>query len=337
MIKLIYKLSLLLVLIGGIGEIAWHSIGFPFYWGNTQLNTKLEILKEEQQSFNTYFIGSSITFRQVIPSVFDSLSQGPTKSLNLGVDGCFLPQVFMLLDELMKDTTIKYLFVELNSYDHFGPNFRVVDNKYYLSPKWLSKTIPYLWTTSISLVQKVGLSGMYVYAYLEKSLGLGMRADFIKQTHTGNRFGGYTLMGKNKDGFYKLTGEKTKKQKELKELPPTMKNLKAAYQNAYKKPTQNLIYNKVLSKQWLTYLQLAESHGIHLFFVLNAVKCVLDSEEEMLGLFYQFPKKNRIDLANPDRYPAFYEIENRWDISHLNTKGATIFSKELAVAFNEHR
>lgn len=336
MLKLIFKFLGLFVILIFIGELGWKATDLPYYWGNVQLNTKLEYLKEKKIDPDNYFIGSSVTFRHVIPTIFDSLSYNDIGySFNLGCDGIFAPQTTFLLEHLMEeDTSIKHLFIELNSYDYFGQNFRTTRSKYYFNSKYLADFYQYISASSISITNKLGISGMYLYTYFEKIGGLGMRNKFLTQLQEKNTFKGDVLMGEYKDGHFALK-EKKRSQKEEKELKEELQKIEndfeLTYRNILSKKTG---YNKVLKKQLDTFFQKAKEKNVNVIFILNPVEYVFDKPSEMVALFQALPEKNKIDLADPNKHQEFYLLENRWDRGHLNDKGAIIYSKKLAEAFN---
>ncbi len=336
MVKLFYKIILLSVVLGILGEFFWNSSGqLPHYWGNIHLNTKIEYLKEKNIQPNTYFIGSSITFRQVMPLLFDSIAQVKTQSFNLGADGAFPPQTYLLLDHLMEENdSIKYLFVELSGYDYFAQNFRTTRSKYYLTLPHLSSFYQYIFASSVPLGTKIGISGMYLYSYIEKLLGLGMRKEYVKEITEKNTNIALGVVGRNNTGFYPL-GEKTSNIHEKNRLPDFLKILEKDFSKAYEstkigKP----YYNKVFKKQLDHYIALAKTKDIQLIYILNPVKGVFDSPSDIVALFQELPEINKIDLADPSKHPELYLLKYRWDKEHLNTAGSVIYSKKLAESFN---
>ncbi len=337
MIKLFFKFTGLFFILMVIGELGWKSMNLPYYWGNIQLNTKLEYLKEKKIDPQNYFIGSSITFRQVIPTIFDSLVHHDIGySFNLGCDGTFAPQTTYLLEHLIEeDTTINYLFLELNGYDYFAQNFRTTRSKYYLSIQHSQKIFQYIFVSSISFANKLGITGMYLYSYLEKLTALGMRKDYLKEIHEKNTFKGEVLMGKHKDGHYAFNKSVTPNKLERARIASALKKLKDDFLTAYQaKGKKELPFNSALAAQLWAYIALAKEKNIHLIYILNPVECVFDKPEEMLGLFENLPIEHRIDLANPLENPALYLEDNRWDAGHLNTAGSIIFSQKLTESFN---
>jgi hypothetical protein len=85
----------------------------------SQVTPKLRFLREHRADFDTIFIGSSRVFRGIAPAVFDRTmaeSGCPTRSFNLGIDGMWPPEQFLLIERVlaMRPTTWRTVFIELN-------------------------------------------------------------------------------------------------------------------------------------------------------------------------------------------------------------------------------
>ena len=330
------KPLLLFVLLIIIAEVVTRSISLPYYWGNDLLSTKIHFLEEEGMDPNNYFIGSSITYRQAMPSVFDSLLQTPKQTFNLAADGAMPPQTFHVFDHLIEtDPTIEYIFFELNSYDDLNARmFQSTRSKYYFTLGYLGSSLNYLYHTTIKFHYKVWMALKYGITYLENLFKIGMRGDYMKFKAKANLLN-FAFMGKYGDGCSPFTTEITKNKKMSARLPEYAEQQKLDLLQAYSNVERNegLPYNKELRQQLDLQLQKASAKDIRLIYVLNPFAYPFDNADEMVSLFHSLPIENRIDMANPLKYPAFYQVVNRWDEGHLNAKGAAIYSRELSLAF----
>jgi len=77
----------------------------PFYWGNKLMGQKTEYLQDSNLSFDTYFIGSSKTFRQIDPLLFEQITGTP--AFNLGCSAMFALETEFLLDKLLSSEVSK--------------------------------------------------------------------------------------------------------------------------------------------------------------------------------------------------------------------------------------
>ncbi|MDC1161878.1 hypothetical protein OAT18_00395 [Tenacibaculum sp.] len=57
--------------------------------------------------------------------------------------------------------------------------------------------------------------------------------------------------------------------------------------------------------------------------------------QKALNLSLQIPEENFIDMSNPLNYDLLYSYENSFDIGHLNSKGAMLYSKMLGIEFKK--
>jgi hypothetical protein len=53
------------------------------------------------------------------------------------------------------------------------------------------------------------------------------------------------------------------------------------------------------------------------------------SYKKLLPILSLISKNHVIDLANPDKFPEFYEEENSFDVGHLNGMGAELMTQAL--------
>lgn len=337
--KSIFKSLLLISLLVLIAEIADKAIALPYYWGNDLLNTKIQFLTENDLDPKNYFIGSSVTYRQTMPSVFDSLANHPKHAtFNLAADGAMPPQTFYVFDHLIEqDTSIDYIFFELNSYDDLNDRmFHSTRSKYYYQTEHLLSSWKYLTYSSLKIPHKIWMSLKYTATYFEKLFKIGMRQDYLKYT-TNSNVVNMTIVGEEKDGFAPFPNTVTRNERMKARLPDYIekqrKNFTTVYQNM--ENLNSFKYNKELSNRIIHQIQKANKKNIKIIYILNPVANAFDNATEIVALLYSLPPTNRIDLANPLKYPEFYQIENRWDEGHLNASGAKIFSEKLGIAFNE--
>lgn len=332
-------MGILLLLIGiGINRV----VSTPEHWGSIQMNTKLKFLKEKNFDYKIYFIGSSVTFRHVIPSVLNkALGEESNYAFNLGADGTLPPETFHVMDYLLEaDKTVDYIFFEINSFHHLPEHvFIPTKTKYYFHIKDLLLSYKYFLSSNLVWFKKLGMAGKYTILYLENLFKVGMRADYIKFINGKNVFG-YDLLGKKQDGYLTLPNLMTKDKQIQKQMPSLLKKYKQSYEVGYTKLKENRLddnYNQTLSTLLVEQIKKAEAKGVTVIFILNPINHVFDKAEEMVALLQSLPEKNRIDLANPYKYSDLYKVENRWDEGHLNSKGAQLYTQELANQFEAIR
>jgi len=308
----------------------------PFSWGSMQLNSKLSFIEENNLDPNIYFLGSSVTNRQVRPTLFDSIvGDENLSSFNLSIDGTMPPHHFYLLENLLeRDETIDYIFMELDGFDHMPPrHFMTTFSKFYFTPKWFGWSILNLtFSKSIPPKQKLYMSYKYGRSFLENLFFVSMRFDALKSLLKKNAYS-YKVLNRHKDGFMYFNTEFTENKTQSKDKIKLLTQTKTEFEEAYTmKPEQlksNFVYKRMLKK----YLKMAKKHDVKLFYVMTPRNCVLLSAEELLDIKNSFPDEIVLDLADPSIFPDLYKPNLRYDADHLNDKGSRIYTSNIAESF----
>ena len=84
-----------------------------------EVSDKLRFFAAHQDEFDTLFIGSSRTYHQVSPSIFDQVMREngtPTRSFNFGIDGMRFPESIYLLERILDNNppNLKWVVIELD-------------------------------------------------------------------------------------------------------------------------------------------------------------------------------------------------------------------------------
>jgi hypothetical protein len=121
---------------------------------------------------------------------------------------------------------------------------------------------------------------------------------------------------------------------DLKKYGDKITSLEKEWKEIYKKGPDPEGPNKAELEMALYIISKFADKGTHLVFILNP-RQNLDKLPEKLALFNALPAENRIDLADPFKYPELFTIENSANLNHYDPAGAQIFTDDLAGAFNE--
>lgn len=311
----------------------------PFAWGSPQLISKLAFIDENQLDPNIYFLGSSITNRQLMPAVFDSAVGQGHNTFNLAVDGTMPPHHFYLLENLIKiDSTIDYIFMELDGFDYMDPkHYLTTFSKYYFSPRWYFWSMTNLaMSPSITYRQKLGMALRYSRSVVEHVLKVGMRFDILKYMTQGNVYS-FKALKRHKNGFMYFKTDFAESTAQLESKDKILTKTKSDFLSAHKKVKNgdalqsNAIYKYLLRQSQ----KKCDKLGIKLYYTINPRHSVLLSAEELLDIKSSFPEGRVIDVTDPQKYGALYDPMLRYDGDHLNGKGARLYSKLLAGLFQE--
>lgn len=321
----------------------------PFYYANPGFVTKMEYLKNNHQQYNTLVIGSSRTYRQVVPAVFDSLNQKQTATFNLAMSGALALEAFAFLDDLLETMIVdnkRFILVELQPFNPIpDENLHAARTKYFLDYRWYRFAVDYfIERKDLSYNEKEKIIKDYTISYIERILKIGllkgmMNAMVYKKLDK-------SVLGKNNDGYYaysdQIISEKIKGNKYKRDL------LIQKYENFLEDrtilddvhQTTKEVYEKrdfyPVSKAYLQQVnyvfEKAKKKNIHLIFFLPPR--LGSVYRNLLPIFQQIPENHRLDMANPFHYPEFYDIAYSFDRGHLNDAGAIVFSQKLATALH---
>ena len=180
-------------------------------------------------------------------------------------------------------------------------------------------------------------------SYMEKISGIGMTADFTHNTafcfglsddHEVNE------LEPSIRGHYSLDTEFRNTQSEelqaryddlfndLSALSKRKEDVQALYQAP---PLSD--YSTIHLDRIETLIGLSAEKGYQLIFVLPP-RLPERNYKQLLPLFAKLDDQHKIDLANPTKFPAFYEPDNSFDMSHLNDAGLVLYTRALAEALN---
>lgn len=283
---------------------------------------KIHFLEEHKESLDTIFFGSSKIYRQINPALYDSLTNH--KSFNFGIASCFPPSCtkkFNKLSELIRSSNIKTVFFELGTLAA-------------ISDYQESEELYYNFTSLYDFETILFHSGEFRMDLLSNVV----KATFHKYTR------GLRLL------FYEVKNYKNRSfEDSLGFQPLDYEKAKAIYSRH-----EAFIKNPVIrNSEWRENLTDRTNHSITLYQdylarILNKYKdagiqvVLLISPSSNPNLIYQqhseFLKQNMLPILNfssKKRYPNLYQIENFFDLAHLNKQGAKIYTRLIAEEWSQ--
>ncbi|MFI5171747.1 MAG: hypothetical protein ACHQFW_05115 [Chitinophagales bacterium] len=341
--KLFLKFGLLVLIAIILSQIALMSM--PFSWGNIRLNTKYETYVEDNEKYNTLFIGASTTYRHINPSEFDSIvnAQRPElniKSFNFGIPANRTPQSVFMLENLISydKANIKYVVIDLSELTKMGAdNLHKKEMIFWYTPNNILDVMKASWESEKGITKKVSVPCLHAFSFCEKSLLIGMGPALVQQ-QSGLNYDIRTL-GPDRNGFYSLDqemiddpdGDLASRYSELRTQDTIDYRTKRCqflfdkYKTAEKNP------NKTIEKNLTDLISYCEKNDIKIVIMLS--QRLGDRYEYLIPLFNQLPEENRIGFQDPSAYPMFNDRNNLFDLAHLNAPGAKIFTEIFAGEF----
>lgn len=313
----------------------------PYYWGAPQLVGKMTYYKQHKNDFNTLFLGTSQVYRQIIPSLFDTLTEGETRSFNFGIPGMSSLEMYAFYENLLKkdiSPQIKYVFMQLLPVQSIPDQYLHSERaKYFLNYHYYTFAVNYF-KTGLHIYDdkhREKIIGNYTIAYREKIFKIALLKKMLMFIFSPPKYD-KKMLGKQSDGFYSLEEESLLRISECVKCRQTSENinnnLKAvntAYQNV-----ALLKANKVYIQELNRLIEESKKRNIHLIFYLPPLE-VVGGHNHMMPIFHQINEKNKIYLANPIESPELYAVDIYFDTAHYNDKGAKICTAILAKKFNE--
>ncbi len=341
--KLSLRFGLLVLIVLIISQIAIHIM--PFSWGNIRLNSKYEAYTENSDQYNTLFIGASTTYRHINPIEFDSIvnSERPDlniKSYNFGIPANRTPQSVYMLQNLIKydKSNLKYVVIDLSELTKMGAdNLHKKEMIFWYTSDNIFDVMKASWESEKGIAKKVSVPSLHLFSYCEKSLMIGMGTAFVQQ-ETGMNVDDRTL-GPDRRGFYSLDqemiddpdGDLAIRYSELR-TPDTIAYRTQRCQflyDKYENTTANP--NKTIEKNLTDLIQFCNENDIKLIIMLS--QRLGDRYEYLIPLYNQLPAENKIGFQNPAAYPMLNDRNNLFDLAHLNSSGAKIFTEIFAGQF----
>ena len=324
--------------------VLYHGVNKDFYkeYEDPTLNSKLNFFLEDNK-FNTAFVGTSKTLRQIDTKIFSDYFGKKISAFNMGVIGLFPFRMNDFAERVSTKKRLKYLFIEIAPIDRVGSNYDYNPNILALSPSRFFTLLDYLKSNQIKLKTKLGYIVHYSRAFTYKYLGLGgskqllllsgaNKPEVVPSYNDNNDRNGFSpfdpLIKKGHFSKNMLKGSA-----DLKKNPTQITRVIASYKTAQ----ENL--NKTTDRFLLSIEKLAVSiseKGVTPIFVVPP-------RQMDYGLSPVLNQKNYLkekgfhvfDFSDPEEYPALYLVENSFDLSHLNEKGATIYTNNIISKFEE--
>ena len=321
---------------------------FDFKWDRSELGAKIDTAITVDNSFvpDSIFVGSSKTFRNVNPIVFDSvLSEHGCElcSYNFGQAGSRATEIPYILNRIFQkdvDQNIKFVFVQLErlgwEYQDINLNAKKIVRSHKLGT--LSIISKHYWRDeSLPLPAKIALVYRRAATFLRHQTNFGFGSDFVnrwlahswqianfKKRASNMEAGHLAFENESPKGYAKRHRDFKSmiEQKATDRYLPTIRQNGKVYCHPKSEIAVQLI-RKIIDQ--------IEAHGATPVFVEPPPI----QNGSVLFAYEQGIIKNLIQLNDFSKHPEMFEHEFYFDKMHLNESGSTQFSTELATQFSE--
>jgi hypothetical protein len=333
--RAIFIVGIFLAVLLGVGEVVRRRLPFPPV---PSVQPKVAWLLGHGEDYDTFFVGSSRTYRQIIPELFDQLMAAggqPTRSFNLGFDGMRPPEDSYVLETVLagRRRPLKYVLVEGNdlrvnlegeargtmraSYWHDLKRCAVILRATLGLTSSDETTWFGIWSDRFSSIDTfLG----HVQPALARAVNLGRGRELLPDFHTADDPEALSQknLGEKQDGYFygPRLGDIKKSNRE---------KLMAGVAARLAKPAQPFFSDAESQRVLQEKRRLIEAHGGRTF--------VFHPPMTQAETFYPDPKFGPtmpvIDLTDPRIYPELFDPRFRRDEAHLNSAGAEIFTRLL--------
>jgi hypothetical protein len=304
-----------------------------------QLSEKWTYWKANKDRYDTLFIGTSRVLRGVVPSEFDQATAAagvPTHTFNFGVDGMLAPEDAYVAEFLLRDPpkNLRWVVLELGAFtDDF--EMRAPDNIrsshwHDWDRSWLCirstlwpKQRPVRWQKLFATEDKKASPAADAWTHFRlfviRTLNLGRGAAAITTSMMAER-PKTEVLGPNSDGFFPYPPNVALKGEELANYEKSL---------AYRKENPPKLAPLTLYHRECVERVLAAARACGAKPILYTAPSI-GSRRLLPAEGSDVP---HIDLYDVLKYPDLFATPVRADTTHLNPKGASLCTQEVARQF----
>lgn len=336
MAKILTRFLLFAVLFVATGFML--KLPLSYGWGNAWWMQKREIMLEQRQRPNVFFLGSSRIHWHLAPELFDSTmaAQGAkVRSFNLGLPGTFPPEAYHLLKGAVETGEIpsgSTVLVELSEPAAVEPHLiRTARASYYqtLANWWMMARYfretrspgnrwRYLRGSTWALLRNIFHVGQ-----LKTALG---RGNSVYTEGDGINVRGFTTLERESSSAVSIDVRQNLKRRRAELIADTM--LLAQRRDS------TLMVRAALptapSSAWKDAVDEVEriclSHDVSVVWFMPP-RMISVREWAMLNALEPYKV---LDMSDPDRYPMAFELRYRFDRGHFNEAGARMHTIMVA-------
>lgn len=294
---------------------------------------KLEWMQEHGDEYDTLFLGTSRTFRQIIPEIFEQeMAAGgvPLRAFNLGVDGMRPPEDTYVLEKALALRTkpVRLVLVECNP---IRLTQREDDRDSVRAVYWHD------WTRMVTLYRRAFLSDTKKRNWKTRYRRISREWPDFKE-HTKYWFWNNSNLGRGHEVLFDWLGLSIQKPLGA-DLGTRLDGFRPGRDGGITDPAQKADYEAKLAallakpprpdlgdpvsrEELRVKARLVEKAGGRMILVVPPVvgelNLTLTGDEQMPPI---------LNFSNPKEYPELFLPENRADSGHTNAAGALLYTR----------
>lgn len=306
------------------------------------LREKLAHWRARQAEFDTIFVGTSRTFRGVMPSVFDRVTVEagvPARSFNFGLDGLFAPEDAFVIEQIFRERPrhLRWLLIEVSA---FRGGFEGRSPENVRSVYW--RDWPRTW---LCIRERMWGKGrrmkweklfesdddkparasevlLNVEVFFTRSLNIGRGSDAwrrialqrpVERGELGPRADGFSPMPARIVMSASEVVRFDREVAERRQSPALIEPMPPHAQSSLDRVRE-----------------LADEHGVQVILMLAPTTAETTRRPDPAAGVETF------DFRDVVKYPELFDTGFRSDRTHMNAKGAELFSRRIAERFIEY-
>lgn len=320
-----------------------HLIGRanPFS-GVPTVSEKWDYWKAHKDEFDTIFLGTSRTYRGIVPTVFDPLTAAngvPTKTFNLGMDAMFPPEDAFVAEQFLRDPpkNLKWVFIETavfmedfedrdpdsvrSVYWHDLPRTQLC-SRALLWPKRKSEKWKKWLKTDKGKPSIVSVVATHWRLFFTRSLNMGRGSTNFSQWIMNRAPKSMKAIGDNLDGFKPMLAKTFENSAQAEEYENTLKQRQ-------EKPAKIIPMNSYAEESLMRVVKRVRELGA------KPIVFLAPTTGHLRGHPADALKIPVLDFCDVVNYPELFEPAVRTDNAHVNEQGAKLFTTRLAEKFIE--
>jgi len=293
----------------------------------------------ETKDYNTLIFGSSRIYRHVNPEYFDSLNiELNISSYNLGAPATFNPELYYLYDRFLDDyekglinDNIKFTFIELQRINNLTiDNALSEQGSYWNNLENLSYSVSYINEFDRRNKFKMKLLINYFISFFTNVSSIYNQSVYLSEK-TDLMNNGYISLEQEVDELHSL--DLNERRENFKTNPEEL-FLRTTYvtNQSIEELKEGLII-KSLETKLKGLINRSNNLGIKTYLIIPP-RQEKDTYKDVLPLL-DILKDNIISLVSITDHPELYDLNNSFDVGHLNDNGTKFFTKYLSDNFKK--
>lgn len=316
--------------------------GIDRYADVPAVGEKLSHLERSPERYDTLFVGSSYVYREFDPALFDAISEAagdPVRSFNLGIPGMDPPETYWLLDRALALSNRRWRLV-LIELDSLRSRVRPANSHTRRFENWhdLPRTLASIRAVAEGTAprgKKLKDIGTHTEAFFRRLAMAGRWRGLIGIPLSSERSAGNSpSLGARNDGFVSLDEERAT-------LFAMRRDWYDAFEEdrygeklaALKAGVESEDGESAVTDFEIDLLRSAiERARVHGARVVLVVPPCLATRASLILRAKAIEGVRVLAFNDPERYPELYDPALRFDVGHLNARGAERFTQLLGEA-----